>query len=135
MAITKQPLAAVHLLDGAFTRITLTDWYHVAAVSSTLNVYSLCWPNHLDPYLHMNKAAKELNVAPSTITLAFKDLGLKSLWLTEETARKVKQELDRQAKEEADLIAKSSKKSKCGAIKCPFPRLCRTSFGYLWQLH
>ena len=31
-----------------------------------------------NPYLHMNKAAKELDVAPSTITLAFKDLGLKS---------------------------------------------------------
>ena len=32
-----------------------------------------------NPYLHMNKAAKEFNVAPSTISLAFKDLGLKSL--------------------------------------------------------
>ena len=43
--------------DGSFTRITLTDCCHVAAaVSSTFNVYSLCWPNHLDPYLHMNNS-------------------------------------------------------------------------------
>ena len=32
-----------------------------------------------DPYVPMNKVAKEMNVAPSTITKAFKDLGLKSL--------------------------------------------------------
>lgn len=32
-----------------------------------------------DPYVPMNKVAKEMNVANSTITKAFKDLGLKSL--------------------------------------------------------
>ena len=32
-----------------------------------------------DPYVPMNKVAKELDMAPSTITQAFKDLGLKSL--------------------------------------------------------
>ena len=25
-------------------------------MSATFNVYSLCWPNHLDPYLHMNNS-------------------------------------------------------------------------------
>ena len=51
-----RPLAGPCTFDGAFTRITLTDCYHVAAVSSTFNVYSLCWPSHLDPYLHMNNS-------------------------------------------------------------------------------
>ena len=32
-----------------------------------------------DPYVPMNKVAKEMSVANSTITKAFKDLGLKSL--------------------------------------------------------
>ena len=31
-----------------------------------------------DPYAKMNKVAKEMDVAPSTITASFKDLGLKS---------------------------------------------------------
>merc|ERR1712037_16087 len=25
-------------------------------VSSTFNVYSVCWPNHIDPFLHMNNS-------------------------------------------------------------------------------
>ena len=25
-------------------------------MSATFSVYSLCWPNHLDPYLHMNNS-------------------------------------------------------------------------------
>ena len=26
------------------------------AVSATFNVYTFCWPNHIDPYLHMNNS-------------------------------------------------------------------------------
>ena len=25
-------------------------------MSDTFNVYSACWPNHIDPYLHMNNS-------------------------------------------------------------------------------
>ena len=35
--------------------MTLTGLYS-NAVSDTFNVYSACWPNHIDPYLHMNNS-------------------------------------------------------------------------------
>ena len=28
----------------------------MVAVSATFNVYTVCWPNHIDPYLHMNNS-------------------------------------------------------------------------------
>ena len=40
--------------DIIFT-LTLTSFYP-NAVSSTFNVYSVCWPNHIDPFLHMNNS-------------------------------------------------------------------------------
>ena len=38
------------------TSLVGSDRFYPKAVSATFNVYSACWPNHIDPFLHMNNS-------------------------------------------------------------------------------